>query len=396
MLIDFGAKGTERFAVLEARIKEFEDLINSAENSLHIPKSLESPRRRQVISVISPPDSAENSSDDEDTKSSRGRQLENLQELQAAIRMIEQHRENSPERTSVNHSTSVGSDISSDDSDGVVSRRNPPMLRKIGGELVKPALRPSRIRRHPPSMPGTPTLSKAVHFDSNLEHVRHFLQIDRPLATSAGGSPIEKYEAESEFPFGGPVLERPVQVSKLARPASGQLLSKSAHRVGWTGKTNFESYDSDVEFPFNDDSSTNMPKMSLQQPSPRIHSGSSKPQLPRSTSYLARHRRTPSSNTVGDVEAARSESIAANSTNNFPPTVPRESQISAQNRIPPPDSANKKQSFNYKNLPNPNSPTFGNRYDFGASLSAAINATNSTLKDRSREPKKSVEVKPDI
>jgi hypothetical protein len=42
--------------------------------------------------VISPPDSQQNSSDEEETKGSRGRQLENLAELQAAIRIIEQQR----------------------------------------------------------------------------------------------------------------------------------------------------------------------------------------------------------------------------------------------------------------------------------------------------------------
>ena len=50
-------------------------------------------------------------------------------------------------------------------------------------------------------MPGTPTYSKAVHFDSHLEHVRHFLQVDQPLAVSAGSSPVENYESETEFPF---------------------------------------------------------------------------------------------------------------------------------------------------------------------------------------------------
>jgi hypothetical protein len=75
------------------------------------------------------------------------------------------------------------------------------MLRKKSGELVRPALRPSS-RRRPSSMPGTPTYSKAVHFDSHLEHVRHFLQVDRPLAVSAGSSPVENYESENEFPFG--------------------------------------------------------------------------------------------------------------------------------------------------------------------------------------------------
>ena len=89
-----------------------------------------------------------------------------------------------------------------DDSDsegGSIDR--PPMLRKKSGELVRPALRPSS-RRRPSSMPGTPTYSKAVHFDSHLEHVRHFLQVDRPLAVSAGSSPVENYESEGEFPFG--------------------------------------------------------------------------------------------------------------------------------------------------------------------------------------------------
>jgi hypothetical protein len=50
-------------------------------------------------------------------------------------------------------------------------------------------------------MPGTPTFSKAVHFDSHLEHVRHFLQVDRPLAVSAGSSPADNYESDTEYPF---------------------------------------------------------------------------------------------------------------------------------------------------------------------------------------------------
>jgi len=210
--------------------------------------------------VISPPDSAQNSSDDEDTKELRGRELENLAELQAAIRIIEQHRESSPNRkaeetgkanqaltlimppsesddkptathieeTTVNtlrklgHNRSntdtsifmdmrqsqpetplTGSDEDSvtDDEEPNRSRRKPPMLRKKSGELVRPALRPSSARRRPSSMPGTPTFSKAVHFDSHLEHVRHFLQVDRPLAVSAGSSPVEQYDSDTEFPF---------------------------------------------------------------------------------------------------------------------------------------------------------------------------------------------------
>ena len=187
--------------------------------------------------------------------------MENLAELRAAIRIIEQHRESSPNRVSeatkkakhalglivpsskhttevhggsshsplpqearkISHSRSntesvafessrhhmespgrstSGSDLDDADDDDDMPRK-PPMVRKKSGELVRPALRPSSAKRRPSSMPGTPTYSKAVHFDSHLEHVRHFLQVDRPLAVSANSSPVETYESEVEFPFGG-------------------------------------------------------------------------------------------------------------------------------------------------------------------------------------------------
>jgi hypothetical protein len=80
----------------------------------------------------------------------------------------------------------------------------PQMVRKKSGELVRPALRPAGApRRRPLSMPGTPVFSKAVHFDSHLEHIRHFLQVDRPLAVSAGSSPVEAYDSDAEYPFPG-------------------------------------------------------------------------------------------------------------------------------------------------------------------------------------------------
>ena len=78
----------------------------------------------------------------------------------------------------------------------------PPLVRKKSGELVKPALRLPAHRR-PSSLPGTPTFGKAVHFNEDIEQVRHFLQVDRPMAVSAGTSPVETYESETEFPFGG-------------------------------------------------------------------------------------------------------------------------------------------------------------------------------------------------
>ncbi|KAL7627210.1 hypothetical protein AAE478_003986 [Parahypoxylon ruwenzoriense] len=199
--------------------------------------------------IISPPDS---SSEDEGVLGlkDRGRQIENMKELKEAISAISQRRAASPVRPppadilllpsqvnnlvgesrqatltaalpalntgarKISHSRShTDSNIyfsksaeaslsgSEDGSEQDEPPRKPQMVRKKSGELVRPALRPPS-RRRPSSMPGTPTFSKAVHFDSHLEHVRHFLQVDRPLAVSAGSSPAENYESDTEYPFG--------------------------------------------------------------------------------------------------------------------------------------------------------------------------------------------------
>lgn len=185
--------------------------------------------------ITTPPDS----SDDEE----RGRNIGDLRELQEALQHIDVKRLPSPTRETtevvgqmplqppmtlarslstearkIAHSRS-SSDIvlsqhavlplntnpiisSSDGSDAEDDelRIKPPLLRKKSGELVKPALRPPS-RRRPSSMPGTPTYSKAVHFNEDIEQVRHFLQVDRPIAVSAGSSPVETYDSESEYPF---------------------------------------------------------------------------------------------------------------------------------------------------------------------------------------------------
>lgn len=75
-----------------------------------------------------------------------------------------------------------------------------PRLRKKSGEPIKPALRPSSHRRSS----SLPSLTKAVHFDGDIEEVRYFFQVDRPLVVSAGPSPVEAYESDSEF---GPEYE---------------------------------------------------------------------------------------------------------------------------------------------------------------------------------------------
>ena len=193
--------------------------------------------------IISPPESASSGSDDEGPPEIRGRKLEKLKDLRHAVSQISQPRtpspvgaadveDNAPQRSSIHisFSTSALGDMNkpgrkvshvrsvTEPNTGIIKsaensitaseedtdeelRKKPQMVRKKSGELVRPALRPPS-RRRPSSMPGTPIFSKAVHFDSHLEHVRHFLQVDRPLAVSAGSSPVDNsYDSDNEYPF---------------------------------------------------------------------------------------------------------------------------------------------------------------------------------------------------
>lgn len=181
--------------------------------------------------IVSPPDSAQNSSDDDEAEEPlemrRGRQLDskNLDELKEAIKILPQRRVPSPDNSAKRNSpadlastsprkfghsrsTSDSSFLkhfnkSSPDSDVEDEgyRIAPPMVRKKSGELVKSSLKtPNRSR--PASVPSTPTFPKAVHFDSHLEHVRHFLNTEKPTAVSAGSSPVESFDGD-EFPFDG-------------------------------------------------------------------------------------------------------------------------------------------------------------------------------------------------
>ncbi|KAI1828289.1 putative phosphatase regulatory subunit-domain-containing protein [Xylaria intraflava] len=187
--------------------------------------------------VISPPES---SSEDESVVElqDRAREIKNIKELKEAVSVIPQCRGSSPDRAStsnllllpptvgrhmkstidttglgISHSRSrtdtdiyvpAASDVllgtSEDNSEQDETVKKPPMVRKKSGELVRPALRPASLRR-PSSMPGTPTFTKAVHFDSHLEHVRHFLQVDKPLAVSTGPLPADNYDSDAEDPF---------------------------------------------------------------------------------------------------------------------------------------------------------------------------------------------------
>ncbi|KAL8819912.1 MAG: hypothetical protein Q9223_001769, partial [Gallowayella weberi] len=213
-----------------------------------------------------PTTSSQTSSDDDDhaSNSERGRVLDlpNLAALQAAIMLIEQHRESSPARVTeerlkaratlglqlprvdplakehsenpklstplplsaaarkISHSrsntdvttlldippdvlTRSASESDLDELDDDSSRIRPIPVRKKSGELVKPVLTRGGLRRRPSSMPGTPTYRKGVHFDSDsLEKIRTFDGRDRPIVVSTGTSPAEQYDNEIEFPFG--------------------------------------------------------------------------------------------------------------------------------------------------------------------------------------------------
>ncbi len=70
------------------------------------------------------------------------------------------------------------------------AQQKPAMVRNKSGEPLRPALR-SAAQRHDSGVLGTPSSSKAVRFDYHLEHVQHFLQVDRPLALSAVSSPVK-------------------------------------------------------------------------------------------------------------------------------------------------------------------------------------------------------------
>ncbi|KAK0388950.1 hypothetical protein NLU13_2527 [Sarocladium strictum] len=192
--------------------------------------------------IISPPESASSGSDDEELHAARGRNADKIKDLREAVSQIPQPRSPSPTKNAVDSylappsnmrrislsttalnelpyagrrvshvrsatEPSAGMSKSADNSNNASEdetdediKTKPQMVRKKSGELVRPALRPSS-RRRPSSMPGTPIFSKAVHFDSHLEHVRHFLQVDRPLAVSAGSSPADNYESDNEYPF---------------------------------------------------------------------------------------------------------------------------------------------------------------------------------------------------
>lgn len=264
--------------------------MDNDDEQREVPIARRTPPTRPYVSTDSSPSVSPQTSSDEEAAIRRGRKRDvaNLAELQAAIRIIEQHRAGSPDghtseetktarltlglssprldlsrsvdgsqsehsprlplsagarkishsRSSTdastffdlsrNKSVSPAQSTSQSDDEDIEDdelRTKPALIRKKSGELVRPALRASSTKRRPISMPGTPTYSKAVHFqDNSLEHVRHFLQVDRPIAVSAGSSPVDSYDEDDEFPFGdndsgsrSPPFEWEIRVTNFPR-----------------------------------------------------------------------------------------------------------------------------------------------------------------------------------
>lgn len=69
-------------------------------------------------------------------------------------------------------------------------------VKKSSGEIVRPVLKHSQVKRQPRSRKSNSTCSKVVRFDSNLERVQYFHEIDRPLAVSATVSGVESFSDE--------------------------------------------------------------------------------------------------------------------------------------------------------------------------------------------------------
>lgn len=99
----------------------------------------------------------------------------------------------------------VAPNISQPVSAGIVQSPYHGVVKKKSGEIVRPALKyvgellpngtpadKSRPMFESKSCPTTPSCPKYVHFDSQLEHVKLFLQNQKPLVVSRQGTPTEE------------------------------------------------------------------------------------------------------------------------------------------------------------------------------------------------------------
>jgi hypothetical protein len=317
-------------------------------------------------------------------------------------------------------------------------------------------------------MPGTPTFSKAVHFDSHLEHVRHFLQVDRPLAVSAGSSPVEAYESDTEFPFSedgvrGPPFEweivtsnfppedpirlaLPVRVERVFLAADNKTLVGSVavanlafnkyvvarftldywkttsevvaefnHDVRQLTRDGYDRFNFNIKLAdqanleaktmffcvkycvngqeyWDNNNSTNYQVDFRKKPKPQngkkgMQSASSRPAqaLPRSNKKLP-----PAAASKPKKPPATFDDFAEGFDGKFKTDDYHQSvddylgETPGSLRLKGVKSAVSLTSDNLaRRAPQPHGQAFGNRYDFGASLSAAIQAANSALGERS-------------
>jgi carbohydrate/starch-binding protein with CBM21 domain len=187
------------------RSRQIQDLADSLRESIQVPKRQSSPKRNSDGPTGLPVDSVVRSLQ---FGSSAAREPAPI--TPEALKIAHSRSSSEVQLASNQNGLEAYTQSSPGDSDdeGLEMKRGP-LLRKKSGELVKPALRGSSGYRRPLSAPGTPTFPKAVHFNEDMEQVRHFLQVDRPIAVSAGSSPVEIYDSESDYPFNSDVDKRP-------------------------------------------------------------------------------------------------------------------------------------------------------------------------------------------
>ncbi|KAM5341407.1 hypothetical protein ACJ41O_014438 [Fusarium nematophilum] len=129
--------------------------------------------------------------------------------------------------------SSMESQASTVDRQSPVDQRNSaPRERRRSLNPVRPAIRPPCGHRRSSSLPASP---KAVHFGPVLEDVRYFNKSERPLAVSAGSSPVKDcVSSYFESPTQEPVpYEWEVSTPNFPRPTMTQTaMPVRLERVG--------------------------------------------------------------------------------------------------------------------------------------------------------------------
>lgn len=232
--------------------------------------------RRFSGPITSPPDSPSSSDGEDDNTGEGERSADPVGDIEKYLEQVRLHR--APSSTGyasrAKSSSSQNETMSKPESSrsNWFSHSDPETDSEGESHAMRPATRPSQVRtktgrlvrpvlrNRSSSTQETPTFSKAVHFDSHLEDVRHFLQVDRPLAVSSVSSPIDVSEDEFEFPF--PALRKkrsyPIEPYDRASPEElSDLDPEHSSNLAWTEPRAYTSEtspvygsDSDSEFPF--------------------------------------------------------------------------------------------------------------------------------------------------